>query len=350
MVISALALASVAVRPAPAQEMIGIDFLLGDVFSINAKDGQSVLIGSTGLTQSLWHSMAKDSQGRLFAGYGYWNVPHGIYQIDPVTGQATFIVQTSLLGLRGLAFGPGDVLYGTNDTTTPLGGGPDDLVTIDLVTGATTIIGPTGLKSLQSLAFGNGILWGWDTDNVGLVSIDTVTGLATDVNPALEDNLYLIETLCFSDDGILYGAQGSLWIIDMLTGAPTFVAYMPPIGLLGGIEFAPGQPAPFSLGVKGTSGGPMGAFAAGATPGGSVAILFAQGGGGPTLIQSGMPCSGNWIDLNGTAALIQVARADAQGKIEIGPAHVPPLRAGNMRLQALDLTTCATSNVARVLF
>ncbi len=350
MVISALALASVAGRPAQAQEMIGIDFLLGDVFSINPKNGQSVFIGSTGLTQNLWHSMAKDSQGNIYAGYGYWNSAIAIYQIDAISGQATFSAQTNLFGVTGLAFGPGDVLYATNDTTTPLGGGPDDLLTIDLVTGTTTLIGPTGLKSLQSLAFGNGVLWGWDTDNIGLVRIDTVTGLATDVNPSLEDNLNLIQTLCFSEDGILYGAFGSLWIIDMLTGAPGFVAYMPPIGLLGGIEFVPGQPAPFSLGVKGTSGGPMGAFAAGATPGGNVAFLFAQGGGGPTLIQSGMPCSGYWIDLNGTAALIQVARADAQGKVEIGPAQVPPLQAGNMRLQALDLTTCATSNLIRVLF
>lgn len=45
-----------------------------------------------------------------------------------------------------------------------------------------------------------------------------------------------------------------------------------------------------------------------------------------------------------------VVRADAQGQVQIGPSYVPTSAAGSVRLQALDLATCASSNLARIVF
>jgi len=160
-----------------------------------------------------------------------------------------------------------------------------------------------------------------------------------------------VSTLCASDDGILYGGFYFLFVIDKSTGAPAFIDVLKPnIPFLAGMEFLPNQPAPFSLGVSGETGGPMGAFVAGATPGGNVAFLATRGGGGPTQIPPGHACAGVSIDLNARLRLIGLVPADTAGKAEIGPVQVPFYPAGALRLQALDLQSCATSNRARVIY
>jgi hypothetical protein len=217
------------------------------------------------------------------------------------------------------------------------------------MTGSTTRIGPTGFNGIQALAYGQGALWGWDNFYEGLIRIDPWTGAGVDVNPNLQDNGYnFCQTLSFSDDGALYGAFGSLFLVDTATGTLSYVG-TPAAILVTGMEFLPGQPEPFSLGLIGATGGPMGAQVAGATPGASVAVLIAAGGGG-TVVPSGRPCAGTPLDLARTFALIQVVATDAHGRATLGPAYVPPAPAGAFRLQALDLADCSTSNVARVVF
>ncbi len=300
------------------------------------------------MNQNLWHSMARDSQGRIFSAFGYWNVPYAIYEINPSTGQAAFVVQTSLVGIGGLAFGPGDVLYAVNDRLVPASG-PDDLHSIDLATGASTLIGDTGMIAHATLAYGQGSLWGYDGE-AGLVRIDTITGLATDVNPNFRGPLDLIESLCFSDHGVLYQVDAGLWIQDTLTGVPTFVGPLNYFGIFGGIEYLPGPTSPFALGTLGETGGPMGAQVWGATPNGNVVLLYALGAAGATLVPSGQPCAGTVLNLNSTVAAAAILHADAQGHALVGPAFAPAAVAGSARLQALDLTTCATSNLAQVIY
>lgn len=334
--------------PATGQELIGIDFLLGDVYRVEARTGTATFVGNTGLDQYLWHSMAKDGQGRILAGYGRFDVPYGIYEIDPATGQATLVVQSDLTNIMGMALGPGDRLYAMHEPFNH--GRPSELYEVNLMTGATTLIGSTGYWSVQSLAFGQGSLWGWDLD-AGLIRIDPLTGGGVDVNPFINDGFNLVQSLCFSDDGILYAADFDLFIVDLQTGALAFIDYLrPAFPELFGVEFLPNQPAPFSLGVSGETGRPMGAFVAGATPSGKVAFLATRGGGGPTQILPGHPCAGLEIDLNSRMRLIGLATADAVGKAEIGPVQVPWYPTGALRLQALDLLSCATSNRARVVY
>jgi hypothetical protein len=48
--------------------------------------------------------------------------------------------------------------------------------------------------------------------------------------------------------------------------------------------------------------------------------------------------------------LAAVAQADAQGHARLGPVQVPAAAAGLIRLQALDLTACRASNLARLVY
>lgn len=334
-----------------AQELIGIDFDSGNLYSISPKDAAPTLIDSTGLNQNRWYAMAKDSHGRLFAAYGYWNSPFGIYEIDPGTGSATLAMQTNLDALIGLTFAPGDLLYATNNSTGPMNG-PDDLYAIDLAAGTVALVGSTGFDGLASLAYRDGFLWSWDTAYSGLVRIDPLTATCVDVNPLIQDNGYnFCASLCFSDDGILYGSFGRLYIVDTLTGSLSYIGTPDtPSLLIMGMEIAPNQPEPFSLGVIGETGGPMGVRSAGATPGGQAAVMLTTGGGSATRVPSGNRCAGTIINLNNSLTLVKLTRADAQGRLILGPVHVPSAPAGLYRLQALDFATCRTSNVARTVF
>jgi hypothetical protein len=94
----------------------------------------------------------------------------------------------------------------------------------------------------------------------------------------------------------------------------------------------------------------MGAQVWGATPHGTVVLLYALGSGGPTPVPSGRRCAGTPLDLNATIAPFAVLQADAAGRAQVGPAFVPAAAAITTHLQALDLATCATSNPAWVLF
>ena len=346
-----ISLMSAMTLPAVGQNLIGIDVILGDVYQVSAKTGHTTYLGYSGLDRDLWHSMAKDSQGRIFAAYGDDAHSYTIYEIDQMTGQAHLKAPTDLLGLIGLAFDDQDILYATVDLTPTLAGGPCDLYTIDLGAGQTHRIGTTGVTGIHGLAFSEGILWGWD-EYEGLVTLDPQTGVATDVNPGIGDpGGSAVSTLCVSDDGVLYAGFYSLFIVDKSTGALSFIDYLKPsVPFLAGMEFLPNQPAPFSLGVSGETGGPMGAFVAGATPDGNVAFFATRGGGGPTQIPYGSPCSGYSLDLNARARLIGLVGADAAGKAEIGPVQVPFYPTGALRLQALDVRSCATSNRARVVY
>ncbi len=334
---------------AEAQEIIAVDALNGNVSSVDVHSGAASLIGSTGLNQYSWSAMARDSSGRLIASYGRFDHPYEIHEINTSTGQATFISQTDLNGIGAMAFGPGDILYVAHDTTTPAGPHPFDLYIVDLVSGLSSRVGATGLTNLASLAYGKGELWGYD-GNLGLVRIDPATGLASDVNPSFRGPLDLTESLSFGEGDVLFLVDAGLWVMDKITGVPCLVGSTFYPGVFGGVEFLPGPAPPFALGTLGQTGGPMGAEFVGATPDGQVALLLALGPGGPTPVASGYPCAGTILDLNSGLTLVSLLRADSAGSARIGPAFVPPAAAGSARLQALDLTTCATSNLAQVIY
>lgn len=94
------------------------------------------------------------------------------------------------------------------------------------------------------------------------------------------------------------------------------------------------------------SGGPARVGWSGATPDGRIAVLFARDEGAVS-IPPGNPCEGTRLGLG--ASQLQIAwlgRSDGNGG-RILNANAPPAACGGF-LQLLDLTACATSNVARV--
>ena len=320
----------------------------GNVARLDPSTGQVTSIGSTGISGRLWDGMAMDSQGRVFSAYGDWAVGYSIYEIDPQSGQATFVVQTSLGGVRGLAFGPGDILYATDHRDAPLIDSPDDLHIVDLSTGATTFIGDTGSTSLGKISYAAGTLWAFDADD-GLVEIDVNTGLATNVNPlAPPPPFNFPDALCSTAEDTLYHIGGEVWLLDHPTGASTRGPDITLYALWSGAVFLDSQPEPFSLWYGGLTGGPMEIHLSGASPGSSIALAWAVGPGGPTAIPGGFPCSGVSLDLNAGLRPLGTITAGLDGKATIGPLVIPPAASQTLRIQGVDLATCSTSNFATV--
>ncbi len=331
-----------------AQQIIGIG-IGGDLNRFDPQTGEWSYVGSSGVVYGLWTALDQDSQGRLFAANGFWYLPYRIYEIDPATAQATFVCQTPLFGINALAFDQNNRLFAANDRTTPSLPHPYDLHEIDLATGNSTLIGDMGTTSVGSLAFHAGVLYGY-VANVGLVEVNTTTGLIADVNPAFTGVADLSESICFGPDGQMFQMDAGLWVMDTLTGVPCFVGLTGYLDFIVGIEYLDGPTNPFTLGTLGETGGPMGLEVWGATPQTTVAFLRASGGGGPTAVAAGLPCEGTLLDLNSSLQLAAVAQTDAQGHARLGPVLVPAAAAGVTRLQALDLTTCRISNLARLIY
>lgn len=335
------------------QQLIGLEMDDGEIYSIDMHSGLATQIATTSVDKHLWlwHALAKDSTGRLFGSYDFLaSGGSEIYEIDPLTGHCTLITTYPLVGVVGLAFGPGNVLYALNDPTAGTAGSRFDLQSVDLVTGTATLIGNTGFTNLGTLAYGQGTLWSYGGSGVGLLQVDPITGIGTDVNPGFQGPLDFMEGLCVSDHGVFYQVDTQLWIQDAMTGVPALAGPLNFPGILGGIESLPGPTSPFTLGTQGMTNGPMGLQVWGATPLGSVVLLRAQGGGGPSFVPGGNPCAGTQLDLNGSRRLLAIAQANAAGRVHLGPLFVPAAAAGLARLQALDLATCATSNLARVIY
>jgi hypothetical protein len=180
-------------------------------------------------------SMAMSPRGTVyFVGNDWPTEQNYLGAIDPLTWEVRGVPESPLLSgsiyystaVRGLAFSPEGTLFaiaGTADVARPIH-------TIDPQTGVATLVGSTGLKGVCALAFSpDGTLYGWDIGDVnlagavGLVTLDPLTGLATDVNPAVGDGNELIMSLGFGPDGTLYGAAESLFRVDMGTGELTLV-------------------------------------------------------------------------------------------------------------------------------
>lgn len=342
-----LAITAACAQAAPAQELIGLE-AGGELYRIDPRTGFTAPIGGTGVYGELWTSLAQDSSGRLFSSYGYYNHPYEIYEIDPLTGHASFVLQTNFVGVSAMAFGPGDVLYLTENPSAP-GSSDYELHQVDLITGVTTLVGSTGVGGIVTLDFDDrGRLWAFPFE--GLVELDPLTGAATDVNPTFQGPPDPTKSMVFGENDALWMIDIGVWIGDRSTGVPSLVAPMSYFSIFSGLEYLPGPTPPFSLWTTGETGGAMGLRAVGATPGAQVAILMTQGGGGPTPIPAGKPCAGTLLDLNSGMSPLRVLRADAQGRVALGPTYVPLSVAPTTHLQAVDLTTCQTSNHARIVF
>ncbi|HEX9792814.1 MAG TPA: hypothetical protein VGC54_02415 [Planctomycetota bacterium] len=100
----------------------------------------------------------------------------------------------------------------------------------------------------------------------------------------------------------------------------------------------------FSLTITGPCPGSVTVDVSGATPSGSVAFATALGTGS-FVIPGGFPCAGTVLGLSSAGITHRTTRtADAAGNISF-PATAPAGACGRLFVQAIDLTTCATTNV-----
>jgi hypothetical protein len=236
-------LALVIMSPVARAEIIGVSFGIPGtdslVVRIDPATGAGSVIGLSGFR--VLNSLAENSSGTLYSAGNQPPIggPH-LITINPNTAAGTLVATLNFGAVtpdvRALAFSSADVLFAINNTGPAGGLNPDDLFRVDVVTGIGTLIGATGRTGVQSTAFSaSGILYGWDvnadTPGFGLVTIDTVTGMATDVNPAVGDGGLLIQAIGFSPDGTLFGVSAAaaavmpdtLFTIDPATGVASSV-------------------------------------------------------------------------------------------------------------------------------
>ena len=210
-------------------DIIAVTWPFG-VYNVNPTDGSDQYIGRP--SSSGTNALAKDLAGRFYT----TDEDGNLILLDPTDGSGTIVAELSLqdanINVPSMAFSPSGTLYVINRD------GQDSLYVVDVGTGIGTLVGPTGTGRMQGLTFSpNGALYAWDI-RAGLSTIDTATGVATDVNDsegASED----IQSLAFSPEGVLYGAQYGLYTIDPTTGVPVAVS-MSGLPDVRGMEFDTG--------------------------------------------------------------------------------------------------------------
>jgi len=155
--------------------------------------GDVTLIAETTITQFI--------SGATWTNDGRWLgcefTTGDLYELDPDTGAMTLIGGGGD-GLNGLAYDPvTEKLYGA---------GSYDFYEVDINTGAQTHIGAYGGSALMiGIAFdANGVLYGWDIIEDKLWTIDTGTGLPTEVGPLGFDILYAQDGAFDYEDDTLY--------------------------------------------------------------------------------------------------------------------------------------------------
>lgn len=139
-----------------------------------------------------------------------------LYEIDLTTGIATDMGQINFGDSEGMTFGPGGFLYG-------IGGSVDEFWNIS----TNTMIGATGArKGIDAgLDWDGSTMYNLNAENgvSGLYTIDTATGLATQVGSStiFADNLAIHPAgRAFAIDGIF---TDSLYSVDLSTGAFTLI-------------------------------------------------------------------------------------------------------------------------------
>jgi hypothetical protein len=199
---------------------------------IDPTNGTSSILNSVGLSSQ---SLAQNAAGELFISFFVGAASNGrIARINPATGAPEQVYSAVTLGagsIRGLAFDKSDLLYGVvnRDDANFSPTLPDDLYRFDLVSQTTQLVGSLGFKNVQGLDVApNGDFFAWDIE-FGLLSVNSMTGLATDVNPGI-DGTVGIQSIVFAPHGRLFGAGFGLFSIDPITGA------FSPLGTPGDID------------------------------------------------------------------------------------------------------------------
>jgi hypothetical protein len=171
-----------------------------------------------------YQALAQNVAGQIYAGSFSTTAENGrISRINPMTGATlqTFNAVTPGAGdIRGLSFEASGKLFAVVNRNDAQGSPtlPDDLYEIHLASQTTSRIGSLGFLGVQGLdASPGGGLFAWDVQD-GLLTVNPVTGAATDVNSSIGGTAQ-IQSIVFAPDGRLFGAGATLYGINPTTGA-----------------------------------------------------------------------------------------------------------------------------------
>ena len=143
-----------------------------------------------------------------------------------------------------------------------------------------------------------------------------------------------------------------LWVLDPADGVPARVGETGWHGILGCAEYLedPNGNDPMALGIQGVRGDVMRASVAGATPWGTVVVVWGRRPYHTWTIPPAWGCAGTVIDVRFPPRLAWTGLADGTGRVRTDARLTPWFRKERFRAQAIDLTTCTTSNIAEVVF
>lgn len=270
-----VALAAVALPPkAHADEVTGYavwaDFIVnedkqntGTLYSIELTTGRATPIGHTGSSDV--KGLAFSPDGTL---YGVDETADTLLTIDPSTGAGTTV---GSLGADtqspGLTFDCDGNLWMSSVSDAGAGGvgvrsGDPPFYSIDPRTGAATEIGRQGIEVSGLAARGNTVFGLAQGEDAKLVTIDTSSGLATEVGPLNIQSA--VAGLAFAPDGTLWGIEQGrdIYTVDIASGSATVQATVdgrfPGLAIPGGPVCSAAPSASGSETTGGTSGSSSG--------------------------------------------------------------------------------------------
>lgn len=226
-ILPALCLFSIQAR---SQDLVGISYDSGTLYSISTATASPTVIGSTGITG--FADIQYAPNGTLYGFTNSLSVPT-LYTINPTTAQATAVGRLGLSPVveGGLAIAPNGTAYGAE------AGLPAALFSINLATGAGTSIGAIsgGGHDINGLAYrSDGQLIGLDRISNSLLLIDpttaassTLTVLSAPVGAV--GGLTLVNGMgYFSTSSTATGGSNSLYSFDPFTGANALIGSFSP--------------------------------------------------------------------------------------------------------------------------
>ncbi len=236
-------LGSIVTGVGSAQDMLAVSWS-GTTYALDSYTG-----ALTPLSSTLCCANAADvAAGTVWSTHRSSGFPtvHNITSVDTVTGVAT-IVYADTPDIRSMA-SDGETLWCIDNSGTTL-------TRMDPSTGVFTPVGPinpSGAGGGQGLAWHQGTLYVVGVP--GLMTVDPVTGIATDVNPAVgTPTLGSWQFLVSRSDGTLLAGGDFLWEVDSTTGVGTLIASLNQADLRGAVEVY-GNARPFGAGCAGTFG------------------------------------------------------------------------------------------------
>jgi Zn-dependent metalloprotease len=180
----------------------------GNLYTMDIGTGEVTLIGSLG-TKEVHGMSIRPSTGEIY-GVSTGTTNSTLHRVSPLFGDAVADLTLSIPGVRAIAFGDQDTLYGVTAT-----GG---FYRIDVTTGATTLIGTTVGNLYWALALDPA------TENLyaavrfvdRVYTINRLSGSATLVGETGFNTTTM--SLSFSESGSMYGMTGTNQFIRIDTG------------------------------------------------------------------------------------------------------------------------------------